>query len=62
MAADLHGPEAELVKILTGIDVVISTIGPLAFNDEIPLANAAKAAGVQRFIPVRSARSPLREE
>jgi hypothetical protein len=42
---------AQLVRILTGIDTVISAIGPGAVFDQIPLANAAKKAGVKRFVP-----------
>ncbi|KAL4908830.1 hypothetical protein BDW74DRAFT_187335 [Aspergillus multicolor] len=36
VAADLHGPQEDLVKLLTGSDT--------------PLANAAKEAGVKRFV------------
>lgn len=49
--ADLHGPQDELIKLLSGVDVVISAVGPTAQLDQIPLATAAKAAGVKRFIP-----------
>ncbi|KAL7945200.1 hypothetical protein V8C42DRAFT_72867 [Trichoderma barbatum] len=51
VAVDLKGPEAELVKALTDIDVVVATINPMATLDQIPLANAAKIAKVKRFIP-----------
>ncbi|KAJ5662295.1 NAD(P)-binding protein [Penicillium maclennaniae] len=51
VAADLKGPHEELVKILTGIDVVISAVGADAQLDQLPLVTAAKAAGVERFIP-----------
>ncbi|KAH7121524.1 hypothetical protein EDB81DRAFT_666503 [Dactylonectria macrodidyma] len=51
VAADLSGPEEELVKLLSGIDVVISALDPSAFAAQIPLANAAKSAGVSRFVP-----------
>ncbi|CZR61486.1 related to isoflavone reductase family protein [Phialocephala subalpina] len=40
-----------LAEILTGINTVISAIGPTAHNEQIPLANAAKKAGVKRFVP-----------
>lgn len=50
-AVDLNGPEDELVNVLTDVDVVISAVHPSAFQDQIPLANAAKQAGVKRFIP-----------
>ncbi|KAI8417447.1 hypothetical protein FOFC_00002, partial [Fusarium oxysporum] len=36
---------------LTGIDVVISAIHYESLNDEIPLSNAAKAAGAKRYVP-----------
>ncbi|KIX07470.1 uncharacterized protein Z518_02123 [Rhinocladiella mackenziei CBS 650.93] len=47
----LTGPQDEVVKALAGIDVVISTINPAALNEQIHLADAAKLAGVKRFIP-----------
>ncbi|KAF9891535.1 hypothetical protein FE257_004002 [Aspergillus nanangensis] len=49
--ADLQGRHDDLVSILKGMDVVISTIHYESLNDEIPLANAAKAAGVKRYVP-----------
>lgn len=48
--ADLRGPQTELVKILSGIDVVISAIFYGSLADEMPLSTAAKAAGVKRFV------------
>ncbi|PYH80200.1 aromatic alcohol reductase [Aspergillus brunneoviolaceus CBS 621.78] len=48
---DLKGPEESLADVLTGIDVVISCVGPSEQQDQIPLAKAAKNAGVQRFVP-----------
>lgn len=50
VSADLSGPSDELVGLLTGIDVVISAIYFDNLDEEIPLANAAKAAGVKRFV------------
>ncbi|KAM6517834.1 hypothetical protein FSOLCH5_006603 [Fusarium solani] len=50
VAADLKGPQDELVSLLSGIDVVISAIFFASLADEIPLADAAKRAGVKRFI------------
>ena len=47
----LTWPEKTLVDILTGVDVLISTIVPVSALEQIPLANAAKMAGVKRFIP-----------
>ena len=51
VSVDLYGPQEELVKMLQGIDVVISAIVVYDLQAEIPLADAAKAAGVKRFIP-----------
>ncbi|KAL1599830.1 hypothetical protein SLS60_007635 [Paraconiothyrium brasiliense] len=48
---DLAGPEDAIVNVLVGIDVVISTIYGGSVMDEIPLINAAKAAGVKRYLP-----------
>jgi hypothetical protein len=46
---DLRGPFDKLLELHSGIDVVISTIFFNSLDDEIPLADAAKAAGVKRF-------------
>lgn len=51
VAADLTGPEEKLVEVLKGVDVVVSAIGPSDQLDQIPLATAAKNAGVKRFLP-----------
>ncbi|OTB00567.1 hypothetical protein M426DRAFT_15375 [Hypoxylon sp. CI-4A] len=51
VAADLRGPKEDLVSILKGVDVVISTIIYTNLDDQIPLAEAAKEAGVKRFVP-----------
>ncbi|KAJ4149060.1 hypothetical protein NW754_000496 [Fusarium falciforme] len=51
VAADLTGSEEELKKALTGIEAVISTIYGASVTAEIPLINAAKAIGVQRYVP-----------
>lgn len=48
---DLKGPEEQLIEALAGIDVVVSCIGPAEQQDQMPLANAAKKAGVKRFVP-----------
>ncbi|KAI3546335.1 isoflavone reductase [Colletotrichum filicis] len=48
---DLEGPRAELVDVLEGADVLISTIHVSVLGSQIPLADAAKAAGVKRFVP-----------
>ncbi|KAG5794333.1 hypothetical protein H9Q69_006629 [Fusarium xylarioides] len=51
VAADLSGPEGELTRVLDGIDTVISAISAAGLLLQIPLINAAKAAGVKRFLP-----------
>lgn len=51
VAAELKGPEDDLVSLLKGADVVISSINAMALLDQIPLVDAAKKAGVGRFIP-----------
>ncbi|KAJ5890103.1 hypothetical protein N7504_010913 [Penicillium tannophilum] len=51
VAADLQGSHNELVDTLKGVDIVISTIHYQSLHDEIFLSNAAKAAGVQRYVP-----------
>ncbi|VUC26703.1 unnamed protein product [Clonostachys rosea] len=48
---DLDTPLNELVKSLQGQQIVISCVIPFASDLEIKLADAAKAAGVERFIP-----------
>ncbi|KAL4734055.1 hypothetical protein BDV11DRAFT_66688 [Aspergillus similis] len=48
---DLKSSEEELEKALSDIDVVISCVGSAEQQDQIPIANAAKKAGVKRFIP-----------
>lgn len=44
--------DAPLAGILASVGTVISTIGPGAQLDQILLADAAKKAGVKRFVPV----------
>ncbi|KAF7130934.1 hypothetical protein CNMCM5793_003869 [Aspergillus hiratsukae] len=48
---DLRGSEDALAEALTDIDIVISCVGPAEQQDQIPLAKAAKKAGVKRFVP-----------
>lgn len=48
---DLRGSEVSLAEALTDIDIVISCVGPAEQQDQIPLAKAAKKAGVKRFVP-----------
>lgn len=47
---DLKGSENNLVRALSGVDVIVSAITFTDLDSEIPLANAAKAAGVKRFL------------
>ncbi|KAJ4264346.1 hypothetical protein NW762_005542 [Fusarium torreyae] len=51
VAADIQGPEMELVEVLRGHEVLISAIDAAHLMAQIPLANAAKAAGIGRFVP-----------
>jgi hypothetical protein len=50
---DLEAPEEVLTKALRGIDVLISSVRESATQqqDQISLANAAKKAGIKRFVP-----------
>ncbi|KAF5655840.1 isoflavone reductase [Fusarium sp. NRRL 25303] len=48
---DLGGNHDKLVAALTGIDTVISAIHFQSLHNEIPLSNAAKQAGVERYVP-----------
>ncbi|KAF3806761.1 Isoeugenol synthase 1, partial [Colletotrichum gloeosporioides] len=48
---ELTGSEDALVEALANIDVVISTVSVASFKDQVPLARAAKKAGVKRFVP-----------
>jgi uncharacterized protein YbjT (DUF2867 family) len=51
--ADLEGPEEKLVRALRDIDIVISCVRESTSQqqDQLSLANAAKTAGVKRFVP-----------
>jgi hypothetical protein len=48
--ANLNGPQEALVKILSGVDIVISAIFFGSLADEKQPAQAAKKAGVKRFL------------
>ncbi|KAJ0384230.1 hypothetical protein COL922a_008824 [Colletotrichum nupharicola] len=50
-SVDLEAPQAELVNVIKDVDALISTIHVSGLGSQIPLANAAKAAGVKRFVP-----------
>ncbi|KAJ7065688.1 hypothetical protein C8F01DRAFT_982107 [Mycena amicta] len=49
--ASLEDPIPTLVKLLSDIDILISTLDGLHTLQQIPLATAAKQAGVKRFLP-----------
>jgi len=51
VAAVDYGVEEDVVAALTGVEVVISTVGGLAFSIQVPLIKAAKNAGVKLFVP-----------
>jgi hypothetical protein len=48
---DLRAPTEEVARCLAGQEVVIPAISIPATGEQIPLATAAKAAGVKRFMP-----------
>lgn len=48
---DLKAPKEEAAKSLAGQDVVVAAISIPATGEQIPLATAAKLAGVKRFMP-----------
>lgn len=48
---DLSGPSSALVEILKPIDVLISCITWEHLDQQIPWIEAAKEAGVKRFVP-----------
>ncbi|OJJ48425.1 hypothetical protein ASPZODRAFT_61614 [Penicilliopsis zonata CBS 506.65] len=50
-SCDLQASEEDLVQALKNIDVVVSSIAPSEQESQIPLAKAAKKAGVKRFVP-----------
>lgn len=48
---ELDAAQEELVKALAGQDTLVSCLVPFTADMEIGLANAAKAAGIKRFVP-----------
>lgn len=48
---NLDEPVEQVAKSLESIDVVIAAIPPNVLEIQIPLARAAKLAGVKRFVP-----------
>ncbi|KAH8899788.1 isoflavone reductase [Thozetella sp. PMI_491] len=51
VAADLDAPVEELAKAIVGTDVLICCVLPTASDEQVALVNAAKQAGVKRFVP-----------
>lgn len=51
----------ELTRVLRDIDVVVSTVGNPGLGNQIPLIDAAVAAGVKRFIPSEFGADPEHE-
>lgn len=51
-----------LTRELRGIDVVVSTVGNPGLDNQIPLIDAAVAAGVKRFIPSEFGADPEHEK
>ena len=51
IAGDLKGPKEDLIRIFKGADVLISTVNAAVLPDQKVLADAAKEAGVGRFVP-----------
>ncbi|KAF9769427.1 hypothetical protein IL306_013144 [Fusarium sp. DS 682] len=51
VSINLENNHEELVKALSGQDVVISSLVPFSTGPEIALATAAKEAGIKRFVP-----------
>lgn len=50
-ALDLDGSEGSMITALMDIDILISAIGPRDQLAQLPLATAAKKAGIKRFVP-----------
>ncbi|KAF9635124.1 hypothetical protein BFW01_g6019 [Lasiodiplodia theobromae] len=50
-SANAQQDDEQAIKTLRGIDVVIAAVGPDGMDAQLALATAAKAAGVQRFVP-----------
>ena len=48
---DTKGSQDALVSALKDIDILLSAIGPMEQLEQIPMATAAKAAGVKLFVP-----------
>jgi putative NADH-flavin reductase len=44
-------PTTQLASILIGVDTVICALSPDSLFEQLPLADAAKKAGVKRFVP-----------
>lgn len=51
IAADITGPEDEIVEALRDTDTVIAALTIDSLPHQVALATAAKKAGVKRFVP-----------
>lgn len=51
VTVDLNDAVEVIAKSLDSIDVVIAAVPPHVLEAQIPLARAAKLAGVKRFVP-----------
>ena len=50
-AAELDGPLDAIIRLLEGVDVVISCMTLIQLKEELALVTAAKGAGVGRYVP-----------
>lgn len=48
---NLDGLQSQIIAALYNIDILISAVSAFDYHVQIPLATAAKAAGVKRFLP-----------
>lgn len=48
---DTRGSQESIISALQGPDLLISAIAPMELLEQVPLATAAKIAGVKRFFP-----------
>jgi hypothetical protein len=48
---DLTGPQGPIVAAIKDLDVLISAVGAQDQLDQFPLVDAARTAGIKRFLP-----------
>lgn len=51
VGVDLSDSQDTLVKILQNVDILVASLPVAALREQIPLARAAKLAGIKRFVP-----------